>query len=233
MDKAVLNDFVWVGQELLASGLIDSHGGNMSVRDGDKIFITRRGCRLGNLTENDIIEVPLSGESPADHNASRELIVHRAIYSGTDAKAIVHAHGAYSVALSITENKIIPQDAEGTFFLKGVSIVRARDTIGSAEVARLISPLFGGNPAVMVRGHGSFTKGKNLEEAYQYTSCLENTSRIVYLVKSLNAFQQQQIVQQAPKPQPQQQHREPRRAIPPSIGVMDRNPKYGRGRGGL
>ena len=232
MEKSIMNEFVWVGQELVASGLVDSHGGNMSVRDGDKIYITRRGCRLGNLVESDIIECPLNGESAQDKEASRELVVHRAIYAGTDSKAIIHAHGAYSVALSITENKIMPQDAEGTFFLKSVSIVRARETIGSGEVARLIVPLFSGGPTVMVRGHGSFSRGKNLEEALQFTSCLENTSRIIYFVKSLNAFQQQQTQAAQPKPQPQHEvRREPRRAIPPSIGVMDRNPNYRRGRG--
>ncbi len=40
MTSAVLEQFQRVGRDLFVAGLISSHGGNMSVRQGDRILIT-------------------------------------------------------------------------------------------------------------------------------------------------------------------------------------------------
>jgi L-fuculose-phosphate aldolase len=36
-----------------------------------------------------------------------------------------------------------------------------------------------------VRGHGSFAAGQLLEEAYHYTTTLEESCRLLYLLKAL------------------------------------------------
>jgi len=217
----MFEDFALVGKELFESGLVCSHSGNLSIRKGESIFITRRDVMLAHLKEDDIIELPLEGKGERDEEASRELVVHRAIYKNTGALAIVHAHPAHAIALSIVESKIIPQDAEGSFFLRSVPVVRVREAIGSDEVAKLLPPIFSSNYVVaVVKGHGSFSVGSSVLEAYHYTSCLENTCRIITILKPLEA--------RPPRVA------EPRKAIPPGIGVMDRRRRreFGeRGRG--
>jgi L-fuculose-phosphate aldolase len=52
----MLAQFQMVGRDLFTCGLISGFGGNLSVRFGDRIFITRRGSNKGSLQENDIIE---------------------------------------------------------------------------------------------------------------------------------------------------------------------------------
>jgi L-fuculose-phosphate aldolase len=71
--------FIDVGRDLFVGGLTTSHGGNMSVSDGQRIWITRTGAMLGRLSSEDIIETPWYADV-ADENASSELLVHRAIY---------------------------------------------------------------------------------------------------------------------------------------------------------
>jgi L-fuculose-phosphate aldolase len=210
----MLEEFKRIGRYLFEEGLIDSHGGNLSARAGDKIWITRRDAMLGDMKEGDILEVGMSpGEN--DAQASRELPTHRAIYRNTQASAIVHAHGASSIAVSITDNKIIPQDAEGMFLYKSAAIVRVRQAIGSEETARLLpSFLQGGNVIAVVKGHGSFAVGKDLEEAYKYTSSLENSCRVLVAMRSSGGGR-------PPAPKEKLEHR--RSAIPPGIGVMDRS----------
>lgn len=208
----MLEEFQRIGKYLFQEGLIDSHGGNLSVREGDKIFITHRDAMLGELKEGDIVEVGL--ESGGDEeSASRELSTHRAVYRGTRAGAIVHAHPPYAVAVSISDNKIIPQDAEGLHLFKSAAIVRARQAIGSEEVARLL-PTFlqGGSVIAVVKGHGSFAIGKDLEEAYKYTSSLENSCCILVALRSMGGARP-----------PVREKTEHRTAIPPGIGVMDRS----------
>lgn len=211
----MLEEFKRIGRYLFQEGLVDSHGGNMSMRQGGKVYITRRDVMLGDLKEGDVIEV---GMEPGENDglASRELSTHRAVYRETKAEAIVHAHGPNAIAISITDNKIVPQDAEGIYLFKSAAIVRVHQAIGSDEVARLLPSFLQGTSTVaVVKGHGSFAIGKDLEEAYKYTSSLENSCRVLVAVRASGG-------QRPPvhKEKPREQHRT---AIPPGIGVMDRS----------
>ena len=226
--------FSRIGRFLFQEGLIDSHGGNMSVRDGDKIYITRRNTMLGELRAEDIVEVGLEpGEN--DGSASRELPTHRAVYKATKARAIIHAHPANAIAISLTDNKIVPQDAEGLYLYRSAAIVRVRDGIGSEETVRLLPNFLGGeNVVAVVKGHGSFAVGQELEEAYKYTSALENSCKVIVAVRASGGRPAQaQPHREAGKgPGGRPTHRDKREfksAIPPGIGVMGRGDRY-RGR---
>lgn len=213
----MLEEFQKFGRLLFAERLVDSHGGNMSVLSGDKILITRRDCMLGDLQAGDIVEVGLeAGEG--DEKASRELETHRALYKQCGAKAVVHAHPANAIAISITDNRIVPQDAEGLFLYKAAPIVRVRDGVGSNETVRLLPSFLKDNSIAVVKGHGSFATAPDLETAYKLTSCLENSCRVLVAVRASGS--QNQIIQK--QPQRRESHGL-KSAIPPSIGVMDRN----------
>ncbi|MFA4967707.1 MAG: aldolase [Candidatus Margulisiibacteriota bacterium] len=214
----MLEQFQLIGKLLFDEGLVHAGAGNLSIRRDDKIFITRTGSLLSMLKEGDIIEVGME-KGEADKEASVELPVHRAVYKGSKAQAIVHAHPAYAIALSLNEEKIIPQDAEGKYFIKSIPVVKVREAIGSDEVARFLPPVFGGGyHGAIVRGHGSYTIGADLMEAYKLTSTLENSCKIIIL--SRKPAQPQTSINK-----PRDNRRGP--AIPPGIGVMDRS-RYNR-----
>jgi L-fuculose-phosphate aldolase len=217
----MLEDFKRIGRLLFQERLIDSHGGNMSVFNGEKILITRRDAMLGDLKDDDIIEVGLEpGEK--DSIASRELAAHRALYKKKGFKAIVHAHPAAAIAISITDNKVVPQDAEGIFLFKAAPIVRIRDGVGSEETVRLLPSFLGNdNVVAMVKGHGSFAVGNSLEEAYKYTSALENSCRIIVAVRSMAGRGERKGGGE--RGRRGREKGEYKSAIPPGIGVMDRN----------
>jgi len=216
----MLEEFKRIGRLLSQGGLIDSHGGSLSRRQGEKIFITRREAMLGELQEGDLIEVGLApGES--DSRASRELNVHRAVYRETRAAAIVQALPANAIAVSITDNKIIPQDAQGLALFRAAAIVRVHQPIGSEETARLLPSFLQGSSVIaVVKGYGSWALGQDLVEAYKYTSALENSCRVLVAVRA-SGGQRPPL----PKDKPRELHPHPqhRSAIPPGIGVMDRS----------
>ena len=89
--SAVLEQFRSSSRDLFLAGVVSSHGGNLSVRKGDRILITRRGSMLARLDERDIIATGLEENDANVMLASTEIGVHRAIYLGTSAQAIVHA----------------------------------------------------------------------------------------------------------------------------------------------
>lgn len=215
----MFEDFEKVGKKLAEEGLVNYCGGSLSIRQDNSIFITRRDADLGNLKKEDIIEVPLETEEK-NEAASLELYTHRAIYKTSSHKAIVNARPKKAIVLSMTENKIIPLDSEGSFLLRAVPIVRVKEAIGGTETAKFITPIFSSNYVVsMVKGHGSFAVGHSLLQAYKFTSCLEHTCEIILDYKVLSSVQKPISEERGMRPQ-QSQHRG---AIPPGLGVMDRS----------
>ncbi len=174
-----------IGRDLFVAGLITSHGGNMSVRLGDRIVITRRGAMLGRLRPEDLIETGLETDDAMVTLASTELVVHRAVYRATSALAIVHTHPLHATALSLVDDAIVPVDSEGSYLLHRVPVVAAARTVGSAEVAQILPPALRDHRVVMLRGHGAFATGELLEEAYMVSSTLEASARILCILRSL------------------------------------------------
>lgn len=219
-----------VGKDLYSRGLVDSCSGSLSVRSGDKIYITKRNAMLAHLKEDDIVEVPLEGDGEKDELAARELYVHRAIYRETSFNAVVHAYPPYGIALSIgTENKIIPADIKGQTVLRSIPVVRAKAIIPgkekatSEEMIRFLPPVYkSGYMISLVKEYGSFAVGGSLFEALRYTTCLEDSCKITVINKSLTSSAEKQR---------RPEHPARRTAIPPGIGVMDRSRGYKRGFG--
>jgi L-fuculose-phosphate aldolase len=177
----MFDEFAWVGSELLRSGAVSSHGGNLSVRlADDRILITRTGSMIGRLTPADLIETSITAcGDPRDEACSVELVVHRAIYAATGAGAIVHAHSIETVIRSFLDDLIVPLDSESKLRLIDVPVVTSAETIGSAEAGAKLAAALRDRRVAVLRGHGPFAAGETLEDAFQAVSCLEASCRIL------------------------------------------------------
>ncbi len=184
--------FTRTGIDLAVSGMVTSHGGNLSETDGRAIWITRTDSMLGHLGADDIIE---TGWQPGlrDEWCSRELVVHRAMYRAVrslfanDAPinaSIVHAHARHTVALSLMRDVIVPVDSEGifTFGDAGVAVLAPGQSIGSAEAAQMLAEeVAAGRRIAVIRGHGPFAIAPTMAEAYRLVSVLEASCHIACL----------------------------------------------------
>ncbi|WP_407354709.1 aldolase [Methanolobus sp. WCC5] len=169
-----------IGKKLVQGGLVESHFGNISVRAGNRMLITRSGCALDEITEDMVVEVSIEGTCALDMIASSEAIVHRAIYKSTPALAIVHAHCPFAVTSSLLaeDGSITPVDSEGQYFLGVVPVVRGG--IGSDELAKNLAAALASHKAAIIYSHGTFAIGKVLDEAYVITTQVEHSCRIKY-----------------------------------------------------
>jgi L-fuculose-phosphate aldolase len=183
--NVMLSQFQSVGQSLFTQGLVSSQGGNLSIKLGEHLLITHRGSALGSIQEGDLVETGINKNSRATPLASTELEVHRCIYQNTSALAVVHAHPPYAVALSFTEKEIIPCDVEGRALLFRVPVLSVKKVKKLGELAEDIAGRLREHRVVLVRGHGSFAASQLLEEAYYYTTVLEQSCRLLYLLKAL------------------------------------------------
>jgi len=181
MKEQLFTQFQTVGRDLFRSRLISSHGGNLSVRVGDTIYITRSGCQLAHLTPDDIVAVPVVAPVTAGNGdvlPSSELVVHRALYAAREAEsgattgAVVHAHSLHTTARSFTHDIIVPCDFEAKLLIAQTPVVETRDAISAPLV-----------PLVVVRGHGPFAQADTLEDAYQLVSVLEHSCELLDIIE--------------------------------------------------
>jgi len=182
----LLETFQRCGRALFHGGLNNSHSGNLSVYDGTTIWITRTGAMLHELGPLDMVGtslVPAEGVRP---RLSAEFIVHAGIYAALGHKAVVHCHPLWSVALGMVEDEIIPLQIDGYGLLPGrIPVLEVSNASGSPELTKAVVALLSDVPAVVVRGHGTFVVGSDLEQATHRSFVVENSSQIICTVRGL------------------------------------------------
>ena len=183
-DTAILSQFQAVGRDLFQRGLVSSHSGNLSLRLGDSLVITRRGCMLGDIRDLDLIETRLDRSDRISPLASSELAVHRAVYLHSEARAVVHAHPPHAITLSFTEKEVVPCDGEGVKLLPLVPVLGGVG-ITPRDIADSIAEALKEHHIVLVYGHGCFAAGQLLEETLLWTTALEESCHILFLLKTL------------------------------------------------
>ena len=194
MDEDILEEMQKYGKFLENRGLnLSSHSGNMSVRRGDCLYIKRRGAMMGDLKKEDVVKTDIQEDDSGVIIASTEVGVHRAIYQKTSALAVIHAHTPYAISLSLVRDEIVPIDDEGQYHLKKVPILDAENSIGSDEVERELPKILQDYNAAIIKGHGTFAHGENLEEAYNWITVVESICKVIYLVGDLGGYTEMEV----------------------------------------
>jgi len=124
--------------------------------------------------------------------ASSELAVHRAIYRETRARAIVHAHPPYANTLALVEKEIVPRD-EWLEVIGRVPVLGWGMEIKPGMLDDVIADALKEHRVVMVYGHGSFAIGQLLEEAFSFTTVLEEAAKVLCLLKSIHSGDPSQV----------------------------------------
>lgn len=186
IDERIYEQFREIGRDLYAAGMISSHGGSLSIRLGDRLIIKRRGAMLGNLKPHDLIETGIDKNDSGVALASTELLVHRAIYRSTPALAVCHCHPRTAIAFSLSRDEIIPIDNEASYLLKKVPVIWEEFASGTPEMANKVAAALQSYKIIMLRGHGSFAIGQTLDEAFHWSSTLEESCQIMLYAKLID-----------------------------------------------
>jgi L-fuculose-phosphate aldolase len=168
------------GKKLVERDLVGSQFGNISVRKGEKMHITKSGIALDEINEDSIVELDIEKPCDIDRIASSETIVHRTIYKHISALAIMHVHPAFAVieSMLIDTESIVPINIEGEHFLHEIPLVKGAP--GTAELADNVAHALIGHKGVIVTGHGTFAIGNTLDEAYFITALIEQSCKLKY-----------------------------------------------------
>ena len=176
-------EFIEIIQLLWKKELIGGYGGNISIRDSEKLLITPSGVNKIFLKEEDLIIINMNGEVlEGNGKPSSEVLMHIEIYKKReDVKAIIHSHPPYSVAICISDveiiNEILP---ETVIYLGKIGFIKYIKP-GTQELANQVSESLLDGDATFMENHGVVVVGKNLIDAYSKIELIEEFSKsIIY-----------------------------------------------------
>lgn len=182
-----LEELVEIAASLYARGYTFGTAGNMSVRVGDRIFITPTNSSFCNLRADGLAEVDLNGISTGAAKPSKEAHFHLAVYRARpDARGVVHLHSCYATAVSCLEDLnfvdampiFTPYYAMRLPCLPVVDYYPPGDPLLGPEVERRAAL----SPAVLLRNHGSIAAGKTLFEAAALAEEIEEQAKLYFLL---------------------------------------------------
>jgi len=171
--KTLEREMIRWGKLLFERRLITGWGGNISCRLGkDRFLITGQHAPLGFLTAKDFVEVDGRGRAvKKNKRPSSETPLHLAVYHGTDAKAVIHAHPPMALTFSLSHESFVPLSFEERYTIGEVPIV-PQETPTVTETGKVVEELRL-RPIVILRGHGTVAYGKDLKDAFLLTDLLE------------------------------------------------------------
>ena len=189
---ALAHDLVRAGRILDRRGMIAASEGNLSARiTGDRILITRRGRRKGDLTPRDFVEMAVMEprESPARVAASSEHRAHLVAYAvRRDIEAIIHAHPMALTAYALRGHAPdFSRIDEARASLGHVGFVRYHPS-GSDDLAEAIGLALDppGIPApsvLVLQNHGALAVGRTVEEAVSRLEIAEHLAAAMLLAE--------------------------------------------------
>ncbi|SIQ38024.1 MULTISPECIES: 3-oxo-tetronate 4-phosphate decarboxylase [Acidiphilium] len=180
------------GRSLFERGLTPGASGNISVRLDDGGWLcTPTDASLGFLDPARIARLDrnrtlLSGDKP-----TKEIPLHDALYdTRPDAGAVVHLHSTHAVALStlpdLDPTEALPPITPYSVMRVGKLALIPYHMPGDPAVATAIRGLAGRHSAVLLANHGPVVAAKKLDAAVFAIEELEETAKLVLLLRNLN-----------------------------------------------
>lgn len=179
-------DLMAVGRQLYALGMVPATSGNLSTRlDDGSLAITVSGSHKGRLSAEDIMQVSLQGESLDGRRPSAETLLHTQLYARyPDAGVVLHPHSVNATVLSrLCKEWLLLKDYEILKAFPGIDThactVRMPVFDNDQNIGRLADKVdkclagFADLPGYLIRGHGFYTWGRDVDEAMRYVEAFE------------------------------------------------------------
>ncbi|HSB11912.1 MAG TPA: methylthioribulose 1-phosphate dehydratase [Blastocatellia bacterium] len=190
MDSKIAHELAEVGRGFYARGWVLGTSGNFSAvlsRDPLRLAITSSSVDKGTLAREHILQIDAEGKVlEGQGRASAETLLHLAVVRLRGAGAVLHTHSVWSNILSdayVSEGGLIIEGYEMLKGLEGVTTHEHREWVPIIEnsqdmtaLAKSVEDTLNQNPqshAFLLRRHGLYTWGSNIEEAKRHVEILE------------------------------------------------------------
>jgi len=168
------------------AGLFAGFNGNVSVRLGDSMIITRSGAAKGRLAPGTLTVMDIaSGHTTGPGKASSEAAVHLEIYrNAPETTAVAHTHPPHLLAHFLRHGtaRVELQLFEAGMYQAGLAEVPALEP-GTAALGQAVGQAAREHRAVFMANHGLVVHGRNLDECLALSEELDNLAKIRLLTE--------------------------------------------------
>jgi len=176
-----------VGERLYKSNLVSAHDGNISVRVGDRVFITPTSTSKGFMNENQIATMDLAGNLiSSDIEPSSEYRLHLAVYNKRDSiNAVIHAHPITATAFSVVGRSIdrfCTAEAKASL---GIIPLAEYAPPGDEKIVDTIDKYINDHNGVLLSNHGVILWSEELIKTLYMVEQLEHYCKTVYIAESI------------------------------------------------
>jgi L-fuculose-phosphate aldolase len=178
--RRLAGEVVRTTRQMATSGLVHGTTGNVSARLGGRVLITPTRRGYDTLRPRHLVELSVSGERlRGGRSPSRELGLHLAVYArGPDVAAVVHAHGAASVAWGLLASRLPTYLEETSYYDLGLVRTVPEAGSGSTHLAAATAEALDHAEAALLMAHGLVAVGATLDEALHRALAVEHISRV-------------------------------------------------------
>ncbi|MEJ2724879.1 MAG: class II aldolase/adducin family protein [Deltaproteobacteria bacterium] len=167
--------------------LVSGSGGNLSIRAGERIFVTPSGASLRDLTPEMVVAVNQCGEVLGGANPTKDVAMHLGILEKRpDVHVVCHVHGASIIAASgllTPGGDVLPPLTPGFVYFAHPLAMLPFMVPGSEALAQATADKLGDLKcsALLLQNHGLVTVGGDFQEAINLAEEVEEAARIYIL----------------------------------------------------
>lgn len=183
--NALEAEVVRVAQTMHKAQLVVGSQGNVSVRDGDRVYITPSDLPYERLHPQAVSVMDMKGASLKGPPPSSEHRVHLAIYRARqDVQAVVHTHSVHATAWSFLNEPLMLSSEEQQHFIGGAIQTAAFAPAGTDKLARETVAALGARQAVLLAGHGVVGVGPCAQDALNACFISEQLAQMAWLLRN-------------------------------------------------
>lgn len=186
-EERIRESMVAAARSLFSRGFTHGSTGNISVRQGERVYVTPTGSSLGTVEADDISVMDLEGVSISGPKPSKEAFLHVAMLRARPRdSAVVHTHSTYSAAVSCLAG-LDPADAIPpltAYFAMRVGRVQLLPyhAPGDDALGPLAEQAAASSRALLLSNHGPVVSGASLNAAMEAVEELEATAKLYFLL---------------------------------------------------
>lgn len=181
--KEAVTDAVRIGGQLVDLGLSPGASGNISVRVGERTYMSPTGVSLGALRAEELSVMAADGTQLAGLRASKEYPLHAAMYAkDPEAGAVIHLHSAQAMAASClppaSARSALPPVTPYLVMRVGRVPFVGYAPPGSVELGDELSRVEGLFHGALLANHGLIVTGRDMEQALDRAVEVEEACRL-------------------------------------------------------
>ena len=184
-EQFIRSEIVRISKLMYEKNMVNSLEGNVSVKDGQRIYITPASVCKGILTEDMLVVVNESGDViEGDYKPTSEMKLHLECYRlRPDITSVVHNHSTFATAYAIANKPIESKAYPEMIFIFDKIPVIPYGTPSTDEVHAGLHQYIHKTDVFLISRHGVVSVGSDLNDAFYKIEAVESIAKTLTIAK--------------------------------------------------